>query len=87
MPPLSLEVVPMPYTKQPGEVLTHAEAAHLIIREAQGEKLSAVPVRQGGAYQLAQVGTLTPAQRAEHRAQVAQVAAYLFTRARAPLSA
>lgn len=76
-----------PYRKAHGHMLTLAEAAQLLTRAAQGERLSFVPVRTPTGFELAHVATLTPTQHEDHARRVRAVAAALATFAAPALSA
>ena len=75
------------YRKMHGDRLTSGEAAQLLIRIAQGERLTFVPVKTAHGYRLAHVATLSPQQRAEHARRVREVAATLAAFAASTLSA
>lgn len=66
-----------PYRLPVGFQLSSAEAAHLLTREAAGERLPCIPLRTPAGYVLALRLTLTPAEREKHRERVTRAAQVL----------
>jgi hypothetical protein len=66
-----------PYRLPHGAPLSDAQAAHLLTRAAAGEPLTWAPVRQGAAWTLAHLATLSAAQRREHAQRVHRTAQLL----------
>lgn len=61
------------YTLTPGSLLTPAEAAHLLTREASGERLGSVPHRTPAGYVLTPRAALTLADLEQHARRVREV--------------
>jgi len=65
------------YFRRPGDVLTPAEAAHLLTRAAAGEALPCLPVKTAKGWTLQSTAALDDTQLRAHRERLNAVAAVL----------